>query len=141
MRCFRYLVLCSAGYMVFMQSCTIDPCGSAPADLIENMEDLVKEASTVDYQPDADEWKRYDDRFKVFYEECYEMWRPEMTIGQKSEFAGLVTRYVANRFGRSFFRSIFGGNQDRQNETEEFLDNLGKGLEDFLEQNTDWLEK
>ena len=140
MRCDRYLGLLVIVWIFCLQSCSIDPCGSAPADLIENMEDLVKETAKVDYQPDSDEWKTYDDRFKVFYEECYETWRADMTIGQKSEFAVLVTRYVTNRFGRSFFRSLFGGRKDKQDDSDQFLDNLGKGLEDFLEQNKEWMD-
>src|SRR5680860_338144 len=85
--------------IINVTGCQIDPCGSAPADLIENMEDLVKEVKKADYQPKDDRWQSYDDRFEIYFEDCYDLWSPDMTGRQKRQFAGLITKYMANRFG------------------------------------------
>lgn len=134
---FGILWLC----FLLVQGCQTDPCGSAPADLIDNMEDLIKEVSKVDYEVKSDQWKKYDDRFKVYYEDCYEGWVADMTFAQKREFAGLVTRYVASRFGRSFFRSIFGNDKRDGEIDQESLDNLSKNLQKFMEENQKWAEE
>lgn len=115
--------------------CQMDPCGSAPADLIENMDDLVQEVKKADYKPKDDRWQSYDDRFNVYFDECYDQWRADMTFDQKRQFTGLVTRYMANRFGRSFFRSVFGSSDVDDADTPEFFENLGDDLQKFLENN------
>lgn len=116
-------------------SCQIDPCGSAPADLIENLEDLVKEVKKKDYLPRDDRWQTYDDRFRIFFEDCFDRWSPDMTPDQKRKFAGLTTRYLANRFGRSWFKSIFGQNNKDTEGIPESLDQLGDEFQKFLEEN------
>lgn len=124
--------------MTILGGCQMDPCGSAPADLIENMEDLVKEARGADYEVKSDNWAPLDERFRKFYEECYEIWRPEMTFAQKKEFAGLATRYVTHRFGRSIFRSIFDGKTSDTETEQEFFETLGQDLDRFFEENREW---
>ncbi|MBY5956821.1 hypothetical protein KUV50_01650 [Membranicola marinus] len=122
-------------FMLCLQSCEIDPCGSAPADLVENLEDLVKEVKKVDYKPKDHRWEPYDDRFNTFFDVCYDQWREEMTFDQKRQFTGLVTRYMAHRFGRSFFGSIFGNGDDDDAESSEIFEKLGEELQDFLQDN------
>src|SRR5690606_259786 len=132
---FLFLVLLS------FQGCQMDPCGSAPADMIENMEDLVNEVAKLDYKVESSQCETYDNRFKTLYEDCYEGWRTEMTFQQKRDFAGLVTRYVTNRFGRSFFRSIFGKDNKKSDKGEPFFDELEKDLEKFIEENKEWFDE
>ncbi len=121
--------------MLTLQNCQMDPCGSGPADLIGNMEGLVKDVKKSDYKPKDDRWQSYDDRFKTYFDDCYDQWSADMTFDQKREFTGLVTRYMANRFGRSFFRSIFGSDEVESADIPEFFEDLGEDLQHFLEDN------
>ena len=126
--------------MLSIQSCEIDPCGSAPADLIENMKDLVREVKKKDYKPKDDRWQVYDDRFQNYYENCYDQWSSQMTSHQKSQFAGFTAQYLANRFGRSFFKSIFGGRKDVKTDSDEVpekLKKMSKDVQKFLEDQKD----
>lgn len=119
-----------------IQGCQIDPCGSAPADLIENMKDLVREVKKKDYKPKDDRWQVYDDRFQIYFEDCYDRWSPEMTSHQKKQFTGLTGQFLANRFGRSFFKSIFGNKKDDEKDIDEIpesLKKLGEDVQKFLE--------
>lgn len=134
----RYIVIIFIATLAILGGCQMDPCGSGPADLIENMEDLVKEARDADYEVKSDQWDPLDERFRKFYEECYEIWRPDMTFAQKKEFAGLATRYATQRFGRSIFRSIFDGKKSDPETEQEFFENLGKDLDRFMEENREW---
>lgn len=129
-------VMCIIILIVSIQSCEIEPCGSAPADLIENMKDLVREIKKKDYKPNDDRWQVYDDRFQNYYENCYDQWSPQMTSNQKSQFAGLTAQYLANRFGRSFFKSIFGTKKENTTDSDEIpesLKKMGKDVQKFLE--------
>lgn len=133
--CFSWAVLIVS--ILGIQGCQMDPCGNTPADLIENMEDLVKEVKKANYKPKDDRWQSYDNRFNAYFDECYDQWRADMTFDQKRQFTGLVTRYMANRFGRSFFRSVFGSDDADNADTPEFFENLGEDLQKFLESNTE----
>jgi len=123
--------------LLTLNSCEVDPCGNAPTDLIENMEDLVKEVNKKEYKPKDERWKSYDDRFQVYFEDCYDRWRPDMTSHQRRQFAGLVTRYVANRFGKSLFRSVFGKGESDADEIPESMVRLGEEVKLFWKENTE----
>lgn len=134
----RYCVFIFIAAMMVLGGCQMDPCGSSPAELVENMEDLVEKVRKVDYDPKSDQWESLDDRFRKYYEDCYDVWRPEMTIAQKGAFTGLVTQYVTLRFGRSFFQSIFKGKKSDPKSEQEFFESLGKDLDQFMEENKEW---
>lgn len=121
--------------MIFLGSCQMDRCGNSPESFIRKMEVLVNTARESDEDLKSDRWNSLDDRFRQYYEVCYESWRKEMTFAQKKEFAGLVSSYITHRFGRSLFRSIFKGNKADSESEEELFENLGRGMDQFIEEN------
>ncbi len=131
----RFCVFIFVASMALLGSCQMDRCGDSPEGLIRNMEALVATAKSAGYEAKSDRWNSLDEQFRQYYEECYDAWRGDMTIAQKSEFAGLVTRYVTHRFGRSFFRSIFKGNKAGPESEQEFFESLGRDLDQFIEEN------
>lgn len=121
----------AAAVCALIWGCESYSCGPDAAALITNMEKLIEEAQQKDFPPKSRKWERYDDRFRFYYEECYDRRESEMKGREKRKFAGLVSRYVTIRYGGSFFKNLFKGKNEDEPE------NLPDLLEKFLNDGVD----
>src|SRR5699024_10329979 len=104
--------------------------GSGPEELMNNMEKLIAEVEQNNFSTKSAGWKKYDERFRHYYEECYDRWESEMKGREKRKFAGMVSRYIALRYGRSFFKNLFDG--EKETESEKIPDLLKKFVKEDL---------
>lgn len=105
--------------------CDSYSCGSGPEDLMKNMEELVAEIEMKDYSPKSSRWEKYDNQFRYFYDECFDLWESEMKRKDKRRFARLAGRYITIRYGRSFFKNLFRGEDaTEEDEVPEYIQRM-----------------
>ncbi|MDX1477651.1 MAG: DUF6565 domain-containing protein [Saprospiraceae bacterium] len=122
--------------LVVVAGCQINPCGMSKDRFLENYERFVNEVAEQDLSSDARAWKRYDDRFEQFTDQCYPKFEDKLSRSDKRKFASHSVRYAYHRYGRSFFHDL-EHDEKLKEEMRELGENLGKYAEQLGEEFSD----
>ena len=102
----QFLLVAIAG-LALLSSCSQQPtCGNSKADFLQGYYDLINEA-TAGKLPMSDEgWKKYDERFRAYVEECYEQYESELSPKERRRFWARSVKYYARRYGTGMVKAL-----------------------------------
>ena len=125
--------------LAISSSCTRMACGANKSAFLEQYYELLEEAKSADLAVSDPKWETYDEAFRSYVEECYDIHEPEMTGTEKRRFWSQSLRDYYQRYGDGLAKELSG--KDKQtfrkiqeeaeailDEPNELLDNTFKGL-------------
>ncbi|MDX1407139.1 MAG: DUF6565 domain-containing protein [Saprospiraceae bacterium] len=122
--------------VVAFAACQSNPCGLSKNKFLDNYEKFVDDVADLELSSDAKAWKKYDDRFEQFTDECYPRFEDKLSNREKRAFAGHTVEYMVNRYGVSFFRGL-----ENDEELEEDLREIGESIGRYAEKMGDEFSK
>lgn len=118
--------------ILFLNSCSVDPCGNDKDQFLKNYYAFMEEVETADLKAKDDGWKAYDTKFKKYVEECYEVHEEALTGREERRFWTKTVRYYFNRYGGEVLAEL-GKEQGRLGEEiKAHLTDAGDGIKDLL---------
>lgn len=118
----------------------LDPCGNSKDGFLKKYEGFIEKVNQKNLAASDDQWEKYDEQFRVFVEECYEIHETEMTSKEKRQFWVKSARYYYKRFGKGVANELFGKKDSKFEKLKEELNNFEEGeLEDLKKElNKEW---
>lgn len=134
----RYLCITGLTALLF-SACTRTTCGADKPAFLEQYYTLLSDAKAVDLPASDPGWSAYDESFRSYVEECYDIHEPAMTGREKRRFWRNSLRYYYQRYGdglakelkrkdKSTFRKIQEETEALFEEPDALLDDAVKGL-------------
>lgn len=137
-------VIILSGLVLLLPSCTEVQCGGSKANFQNQFDNFLEKVDELEYDLDSKKWKPFDDRFRLFVEECYPHYEDEMSRAEKSRFWMKTLEFYSDRYGNEMADAFADHGELISEEVvenlEEVLEETGRKLEDFLEKNGDELE-
>jgi hypothetical protein len=84
---------------LMVTACGTDPCGTDKDAFLNDYYKLLGEAKTANWPVSDDRWDTYDERFRAYVEECYDLHEPEMSGREKRRFWRKSLSYFTQRYG------------------------------------------
>mgnify|MGYP000524031344 CR=1 FL=1 len=82
-----------------LSSCTSDRCAADKDTFLDNYYELLEEARAANLPVSDKKWARYDERFRAYVEECYEVHEAAMSGREKRRFWRKSLSYYTQRYG------------------------------------------
>ncbi|MCB0569103.1 MAG: hypothetical protein KDC66_05045 [Phaeodactylibacter sp.] len=124
--------------VALLAGCSSSPCGNDKDSFLKGYYQLVEEAAGANLPVSDSRWEKYDERFRAYVEECYDLYEAELSGREKRRFWGRSLRYYAQRYGDGVAREL-GRKGDKasrriREETETLWGKTEKALEEVLGQ-------
>lgn len=130
------------GSALFLQACSLGPCGGSKDGFINKYNAFMAEVSDADWPVSDPKWKKADQQFKTFLEECMPEYEEEMTRKERRKVWGAATKYYYKRFGAGTINELFNKNESWLEDLERFSEEELKDLVDEIEDDVDsWVDR
>jgi hypothetical protein len=132
--------------VLFLGSCSLNPCGNSKAKFLERMNELSELAAKSEWAYSDARWGKHDESFKLLVEQCYEQFESELSGREKRRFWTQSLRYQYKRVGSGMSKELLdpkdGKLKQWRNELEslpkeemrELLDDIEKDLNNWSDQ-------
>lgn len=131
--------------LLTMTSCKEVACGGSASNFQNQFENFLEKVDELEYDTDDKRWKVFDERMRLFIDECYPLYEEELSKSDKSEFWIGTLAYYSNRYGDEIADAFASHGELIAEEVVENLENVfaetGKKLEDFLNENEGEIER
>ena len=103
----KYLTLLLIGVSFMLSSCSSEPtCGENSDEFLLNYFALVREVQMAKLSVSDAGWNKFDEQFKSYVEECYQLHQEEMTRGQRRSFWAKAMQYYYYRYGSGMMNEL-----------------------------------
>lgn len=103
----KQLPVIAIAVMVWVAACSPGPgCGKSKEDFLKAYYRLVKEASALNLPVSDSKWKKYDEQFRAFVEECYEQHEAELRAKERRKFWSTSVKYYVERYGKGAIKEL-----------------------------------
>ena len=134
--------LLSVGAILFLNSCSLGPCGGSKDGFIKKYHAFIDEVSEADWPVSDPKWEKADQQFKTFLEECMPEYEEEMTRKERRKVWGSATKYYYKRFGAGTINELFDKNEGLFEDLKDFSEDELQDLVDEIEDDVDsWVDK
>ena len=134
MKKLRFILL--AAILSLLAGCSSNPCGNDKDSFLNNYYRLVEEATKANLPVSDSRWEKYDERFRAYVEECYDLYEAELSGREKRRFWTRSLKYYAQRYGDGMVKELGSkGNKASRRirkETESLWGRTEKALEEVL---------
>jgi len=128
----KTLLICYAGiFSLFLVSCQMDPCANKEK-FLTNFDSFVEDISESEESISLEEWKKHDEKFKKYIEECYTNHKGDLLSSEKQSFWANSIRYYYERHGNSFFTELNDENDTLAKIMEEELSEVFNNPEEAI---------
>ncbi len=131
----KHLTIIAIAIAALMASCTQNPgCGSNKDAFLQGYYQLIDEAKAASLPVSDSGWKRYDERFRAYVEECYDSYEAELSAKERRRFWATSMKYYAQRYGKGAIQELKekkgGGAGKVKEEVEAIWGDIKKGLKE-----------
>jgi len=93
--------------LAILASCSQGPaCGNSKEAFLKDYYRLVDEAAAAKLPVSDSRWEKYDERFRAYVEECYDLYEPELRPKERRLFWAKSMKYYAERYGGGVLKEL-----------------------------------
>lgn len=94
-----------------LPSCSTSPCQPDKERFLHAYYELLDEAKQADLPVSDPAWGKYDERFRAYVEECYEVHEPAMSRRERRKFWSRSLSYYYQRYGDGVAKELKGSSR------------------------------
>ncbi|NND33848.1 MAG: hypothetical protein HKN76_14760 [Saprospiraceae bacterium] len=123
-------------------SCQMVTCGPDKEAFLTKYSKFIDKVDRADLDASDSNWEKYDQSFKHYIEDCYDLYEDEMSTRERRQFWMKTLKYYSTRYGESMLNEFSKDaiSNDVKENIEEVLDATGRDLEDFVNKNMGEIE-
>ncbi len=92
--------------MAFLAGCSSEPsCGNTKDAFLDKYHALIDKATEANLALSDAEWKKYDEQFRAYVEECYGQYEAELAGKERRRFWSRAIKYYVQRYGDGILHS------------------------------------
>lgn len=92
--------------MLITSACSDDYCADSKEKFLVDYFALIQNAGDADMKADDKGWEKYDEQFRALVEECYQVYEPELTKGERRTFWAKSVEYYYHRYGGEVLSAV-----------------------------------
>ena len=117
--------------------CSKNACSGSKKDFLRKYNELIETAMTSELDYSDRKWKKYDEQFRTYVEECYDEHEADMSRRERRRFWSKAMSYYYMRYGDGVVEELLDetdrvAQRIREN-TEDFWEKHGEDLENIFE--------
>lgn len=104
----KRLTLLLIGVSFLLSSCGSEDttCGKDSEEFLLNYFALVREVQMAKLSVSDAAWKKYDEQFRAYVEECYQLYEEDLVRGQRRSFWAKAMQYYYYRYGSEMLTEL-----------------------------------
>ena len=123
--------------LALLAGCTQGPgCSDSKDAFLQDYFNLVEEAAAANLPVSDSGWKKYDERFRAYVEECYDLYEPELSGKERRRFWAKSMKYYAERYGGGALQELGDKKEKAAGKVKEEVEKIWKDAGEALDEAT-----